>query len=630
MSSLAVGAACKAVWDTPCEHNGVYTCGARIEWLHNSQGKALVAARTTVATECADDCAACMPVSPSPALPPPPLPPPPSPPSSPPLFACPSSCCAVLFNGAASSCAAVPVWDFSSWSHPGMGVAGGADVPSAGLCGRIIEHWATRSPSHAAMANPETAASTLPGGAARVDGPLYLAPGCAPSPPAAPPAPSIPPLTLLPPLGESCHVAAGSGRHALGSVSCEELRVDGVLEVLNDTLVAVRRLRVSATGELRIGSAARPAANVTVYLDHDDCEAAGAADGCLDDGRLVSYAGAVHVHGVAKTPWSVLTADCDACATLRVAECAGWAAGDRIAVAPTGHRAEHYAEAIASEDPQRNFLAAERVVRAVTDPRRVEGATAADGDCVVELETPLDLLHRGAPLHGVPTHAEVLNLDRSVTITGPPIHWRDEARPILGGQGITTVQVGGGLMKMEHARVDNCGRVALGEYCVHLHLVGECEACVVRGIAVERALNKAITVHGTHGATVERNVVYDVRGAGIYIEDGNELRNTIAHNAILCPSLSHKSQIGRLTPAEPPTGRTATGHRCALKGVPSHSDSDYDEQSGIYLLSPTNDVIGNHVVGMENAFYVNHQGGRSYGIGAAYGRVCILSSPFGR
>ena len=149
------------------------------------------------------------------------------------------------------------------------------------------------------------------------------------------------------------------------------------------------------------------------------------------------------------------------------------------------------------------------------------------------------------------------------------------------------------------------------------------------GVAVERALNKAITVHGTHGATVERNVVYDVRGAGIYIEDGNELRNTIAHNAILCPSLSHKSQIGRLTPAEPPTGRTATGHRCALKGVPSHSDSDYDEQSGIYLLSPTNDVIGNHVVGMENAFYVNHQGGRSYGIGAAYGRVCILSSPFG-
>ena len=75
---------------------------------------------------------------------------------------------------------------------------------------------------------------------------------------------------------------------------------------------------------------------------------------------------------------------------------------------------------------------------------------------------------------------------------------------------------------------------------------------------VEGGVNKGITLHGTHDATVEANVVYDLRGASIYVEDGNELRNTIAHNAILCPSLSHKSQIGRLTPAEPPTGRAAT------------------------------------------------------------------------
>ena len=93
MSSLAVGTACQAAWDTPCEHNGVYTCGARIEWLHNSQGQALVAARTTVATECADDCAACMPVSPSPALPPPPLPPPPSAPPPPPSAPSPDTNC---------------------------------------------------------------------------------------------------------------------------------------------------------------------------------------------------------------------------------------------------------------------------------------------------------------------------------------------------------------------------------------------------------------------------------------------------------------------------------------------------------------------------------------------------------
>ena len=40
--------------------------------------------------------------------------------------------------------------------------------------------------------------------------------------------------------------------------------------------------------------------------------------------------------------------------------------------------------------------------------------------------------------------------------------------------------------------------------------------------------------------------------------------------------------------------------------------------------------MGNRVCGHENAFFSNHQGGRNWGIGAANGKVCLLSSPFGR
>jgi hypothetical protein len=47
-------------------------------------------------------------------------------------------------------------------------------------------------------------------------------------------------------------------------------------------------------------------------------------------------------------------------------------------------------------------------------------------------------------------------------------------------------------------------------------------------------------------------------------------------------------------------------------------------------LSATNHILANRIVGHMNAFYVNHQGQRYFGIGAAYGKVCILSSPFGR
>ena len=59
-STPAADLVCDDVWDALCDRAGVYGCGARIEWLQ-SQGAELAAAKTTVATECADDCAPCMP-----------------------------------------------------------------------------------------------------------------------------------------------------------------------------------------------------------------------------------------------------------------------------------------------------------------------------------------------------------------------------------------------------------------------------------------------------------------------------------------------------------------------------------------------------------------------------------------
>ena len=46
---------------------------------------------------------------------------------------------------------------------------------------------------------------------------------------------------------------------------------------------------------------------------------------------------------------------------------------------------------------------------------------------------------------------------------------------------------------------------------------------------------RGIIVHDTHAAKIDSNILYDVRGANIYIEDGNEMFNTIQYNAIICP-----------------------------------------------------------------------------------------------
>ena len=399
------------------------------------------------------------------------------------------------------------------------------------------------------------------------------------------------------------------------------MQIFGSLSILSGTQLRARSIYVAESGTLKIGSAESPATNVRVHLEHSDCEVVAdvqKAD-CLRDGQLVSL-GTLLVHGAPKTPWSTLAVTAPAgSASIVVEECDGWVVGDRLVVAPTGGEALSYTAVINYGDPSplANYEAEERAIAAVSE--NLSG-------CTVTLDAPLAHRHRGEMVHGVvPIHAEVANLDRSIVFTGPPLHWREVEKPIRGGQGITTVQAGGGLMVMEWARVERCGRVALGQYCVHLHLVGKCASCAVRGVVVDGGVNKGITIHGTHDATVEENVVYDLRGASIYVEDGNEVGNLVKKNALICPSFGGGGLGGV---ANDGSGRVL--QRCVCDCVPEHADSDKNEQAAIYVLSPSNDFVGNRVCGHENAFFSNHQGGRNWGIGAANGKVCLLSSPFGR
>ncbi len=58
---------------------------------------------------------------------------------------------------------------------------------------------------------------------------------------------------------------------------------------------------------------------------------------------------------------------------------------------------------------------------------------------------------------------------------------------------------------------------------------------MIIGNAYEYGHQRGTVVHGTHLARVEQNVYNDIRGANIYIEDGNELYNKIFYNVGICP-----------------------------------------------------------------------------------------------
>ena len=131
----------------------------------------------------------CLP--PSPLSPPPPPggvqhPPPPSSAPPPPPSAgaiaplgipgCRDRCCVVIYNGGPGRlCTPVPVWDLSSWHHPG-----GSFVQSSRLCGTVRHNWLLRSPRHPIMFDSQTAlpqqGQALFGGGFRVG--QYIDPAC--------------------------------------------------------------------------------------------------------------------------------------------------------------------------------------------------------------------------------------------------------------------------------------------------------------------------------------------------------------------------------------------------------------------------------------------------------------------
>ena len=85
-------------------------------------------------------------------------------------------------------------------------------------------------------------------------------------------------------------------------------------------------------------------------------------------------------------------------------------------------------------------------------------------------------------------------------------------------------------------------------------------------------MNRGIVVHGTNGTLVQHNVIYDVRGHGIFFEDASERRNVIDGNLVL-----HVRN--------PDPGFALKNHEA---GVNAGRGS-----SGFWLSNPDNTIINN-------------------------------------
>ena len=138
----------------------------------------------------------------------------------------------------------------------------------------------------------------------------------------------------------------------------------------------------------------------------------------------------------------------------------------------------------------------------------------------------------------------------------------------------------------------------------------ECKDCLYQNNVVENGHQRGIIVHDTHLSTVDSNILYNIRGAGIYIEDGNEMWNKIQYNVIICPWIW--------------TDEIMNG--CTVPGTSNREGDTKLNQAGIYSLSSTNDLVGNRVVNSFNGMFFD-----SGASGRVNGRpICLSSAQIGR
>ncbi|XP_074659740.1 fibrocystin-L-like [Tubulanus polymorphus] len=103
---------------------------------------------------------------------------------------------------------------------------------------------------------------------------------------------------------------------------------------------------------------------------------------------------------------------------------------------------------------------------------------------------------------------------------------------------------------IEYVEVKHAGQAfRLGRYPIHFHLIGDGHASYVRGSSIHNTFNRAIVIHGTDNTNVENNVIYNVMGSAIFLEDGIETNNSLQHNLVVFTKSSSSLLNDDITPA---------------------------------------------------------------------------------
>ncbi|OAF68924.1 hypothetical protein A3Q56_03331, partial [Intoshia linei] len=87
---------------------------------------------------------------------------------------------------------------------------------------------------------------------------------------------------------------------------------------------------------------------------------------------------------------------------------------------------------------------------------------------------------------------------------------------------------------IEYVELFNVGQAfRIGRYPIHFHINGNMTGSYVKGCSIHKTYNRAINIHNSHNILLERNVIYDVMGGAVFLEDSIERENIIQYNLLV-------------------------------------------------------------------------------------------------
>ena len=324
------------------------------------------------------------------------------------------------------------------------------------------------------------------------------------------------------------------------------VRVDGMLDFSRaaSTEMWVDTLVTMPDSHLRIGSADEPmpvGVTAEIVVTGDGGAPIERSNDPEQLSRGVVTHGKVEIAGAAKSAHLELAGDALAGADRLVlaedAAAAGWAVGDQIVLAGTGGSGDRFGPG--SHDDNTRFFDEVLEITAI-DGHEIafvnRSNDAVDGDTVLAFD------HARPEGFEAETAIHVGNLTRNVTVrseTGPdgPIEERGHVmlmhNPEIDVSHAAFVDLGRSDKSQDRDDVgmnpdgsDGGGTNVAGRYGLHIHRTGaddlDGRAANIEGVAVHGSPGWGLVHHDSH-ANLTGNFVFDVAGAGIIAEAGNEI-----------------------------------------------------------------------------------------------------------